>query len=76
MMLMSETVWPMFSSRSLVLTCRIFKCFSHFEFIFVHGVRVCSNFIDLHVASCPGFPAIHAEKTVFFPFYVLVFQIS
>ena len=22
----------------------------HFEFIFVYGVRVCSNFIDLHVA--------------------------
>ena len=23
---------------------------SHFEFIFVHGERVCSNFTDLHVA--------------------------
>ena len=27
-----------------------FKSVSHFEFIFVHGVKVCSNFIDLHVA--------------------------
>ena len=28
----------------------MFKSLSHFEFIFVHGVRVCSNFIDLHAA--------------------------
>ena len=26
----------------------IFKSLSHFEFIFVYGVRMCSNFIDLH----------------------------
>ena len=26
----------------------MFKSLSHFEFIFVHGVRVCSNFIGLH----------------------------
>ena len=26
---------------------RQFKSLSHFEFIFVYGVRVCSNFIDL-----------------------------
>ena len=28
----------------------MFKSLSHFEFIFVHGVRVCSNFIDLDPA--------------------------
>ena len=28
----------------------MFKSLSHFEFIFVHGVRMCSNFIDLHAA--------------------------
>uniref|UniRef100_A0A8W4FGD3 Uncharacterized protein n=2 Tax=Sus scrofa TaxID=9823 RepID=A0A8W4FGD3_PIG len=50
MMLMSESVLPMFSSRSLMVSCRIFKSFSHLEFIFVHGVRVCSSFIALHVA--------------------------
>ena len=35
-----------------VLWCHVlyFKSLSHFEFIFVYGVRVCSNFIDLHVA--------------------------
>ena len=28
----------------------MFKCVSHFEFIFVYDVRVSSSFIDLHVA--------------------------
>uniref|UniRef100_A0A8D1JUT5 Uncharacterized protein n=1 Tax=Sus scrofa TaxID=9823 RepID=A0A8D1JUT5_PIG len=50
MMWMSESVLPMFSSRSLMVSCRIFKSFSHLEFIFVHGVRVCSRFIALHTA--------------------------
>ena len=48
--LMSENVLPMFSSRSLMVSCLIFKSLSHLEFIFLHGVRVCSNFIDLHAA--------------------------
>uniref|UniRef100_A0A8D1IDQ8 Uncharacterized protein n=1 Tax=Sus scrofa TaxID=9823 RepID=A0A8D1IDQ8_PIG len=47
---MPESVLPMFSSRSLMVSCLIFKSFSHLEFIFVHGVRVCSSFIDLHAA--------------------------
>ena len=51
MMLMSESVLPMFSSGSLMVSCHIFKSFSHFEFIFVHGVRVFSSFIALHVAD-------------------------
>ena len=50
MRLMSESVLPMFSSRSLMVSCLIFKSFSHFEFIFVPGVKVCSRFIDLHAA--------------------------
>ena len=33
-----------------MVSCRIFKSLSHFEFIFVHGVRVCSSFIALHAA--------------------------
>uniref|UniRef100_A0A8D1PYD9 Uncharacterized protein n=1 Tax=Sus scrofa TaxID=9823 RepID=A0A8D1PYD9_PIG len=47
---MSENVFPMFSSRSLIVSCLIFKSLSHFESIFVHGVRVYSSFIDLHAA--------------------------
>ena len=42
MRLMSENVLPMFSSRYLMVSCLMFKFLSHFEFIFVHGVRVCS----------------------------------
>ena len=41
---MSETVLPMFSSRSFMVSCLIFESLSHFEFIFVYGVR------GLHVA--------------------------
>ena len=44
--LMSENVLPMFSSRSLMVSCLMFKSLSHFEFIFVHD----SRFTDLHVA--------------------------
>jgi len=33
-----------------MVSCLIFKSLSHFEFIFVHGVKVCSNFIDLYAA--------------------------
>uniref|UniRef100_A0A8W4F693 Uncharacterized protein n=1 Tax=Sus scrofa TaxID=9823 RepID=A0A8W4F693_PIG len=50
MRLMSESVLPRFSYRSLMVACLIFTSFSRFEFIFVHGVRVCSNFIALHAA--------------------------
>ena len=34
-----EYVLPMFSSRSLMVSCLIFKSLSHLEFIFVYGVR-------------------------------------
>ena len=44
---MSENVLPTFSSRSFMVLCLIFKFLSHFELIFVYGVRECSNFIDL-----------------------------
>ena len=32
------------------MSCLIFTSFSNFEFILVHGVKVCSSFIDLHAA--------------------------
>ena len=28
----------------------MFKFLIHFEFTFVYGVKMCSNFIDVHVA--------------------------
>ena len=33
-----------------MVSCLMFKSLSHFEFTFVHGVRMCSSFVDLNVA--------------------------
>ena len=42
---MSKSVLPMFSSKSLTVPSLIFRSLIHLEFIFVYGVRECSNFI-------------------------------
>ena len=47
---MSSSVLPMFSSKSYIASCLTFWYLIHLEFIFVYGVRKCSNFILLHVA--------------------------
>ena len=47
---MSESVLRMFSSKSFIASGLTFRSLVHFEFIFVCGVRKCSNFILLHVA--------------------------
>ena len=41
---MPETVLPMFSSRSFIVSDLTFRSLIHFEFIFVYGVRKCSSF--------------------------------
>ena len=41
---MSESVLPMFSSRSFIVSGLMFKPLIHFEFIFVYGFRECSYF--------------------------------
>ena len=45
-----ENALLMFSSRSFMVPYLILRSLSHFEFIFVYGTSMCSNFIDLHVA--------------------------
>ena len=47
---MSSSVLPMFSSKSFIVSGLTFRPFIHFEFIFVYGVRKCSDFILLHIA--------------------------
>ena len=42
---MSESVLPMFSSRSFIVSGLTFRSLIHFEFIFVYSVRKCSSFI-------------------------------
>ena len=66
---MSENVLPMFSSRSSMVSCLIFMSLSHFEFIFLCGVRECSNFVDLHVAV--QLPQNHLLKRLSSPLYIL-----
>ena len=39
---MSESVLPMFSSRSFLVSGLTFRSLIHFEFIFVYSVRKCS----------------------------------
>ena len=48
---MSESVLPMFSSRSFIVSGLTFRSLIHFEFIFVYGVRKCSSFILLEVVD-------------------------
>ena len=40
----------MLSSKSFIVSSLIFRSLIHFEFIFVYGVKVSSNFTILHVA--------------------------
>ena len=48
---MSKNVLPtMFLSGSFIVPGFTLRSLIHFEFIFVYGVRKCSNFILLHVA--------------------------
>ena len=45
-----------------MVSCLVFKSLSHFEFIFMYGKKVCSNFIDLHMTK---FSNTTCKKTVF-----------
>ena len=68
---MSLNVPPMFSSKSFIVSGLTFRSLIHFEFIFVYGVRKCSNFILLHVAV--QFSQHHfIEEAIFAPLYILV----
>ena len=46
-----------------------FSSLNHFEFIFVYGVKECSNLIVLHVSV--NFSSNIVEETIFSPSYVL-----
>ena len=50
LLFMSKSVLPMFSSKTFIVSGFIFRSLIHFQFIFVSGVRECSNFILLHIA--------------------------
>ena len=48
---MSESVLPMFSSKSFIVSGLTYRSFIHFEFIFVYGFIKCSYFILLQVVD-------------------------
>ena len=50
---MSESVLPMFSSRSFTVSGLTFRSLIHFEFIFVYSVRKCSSAAAKSLQSCP-----------------------
>ena len=50
LLFVSLTVWPIFSSKSFIVSHLIFRSLIHFEFIFVKDVWKCSNLILLYVA--------------------------
>ena len=60
--------FPMLSSKILVVSALTFRSLIHFEFIFVYGVRKCSNFILLHVAV--QFSQHHLLKRLSLPHYI------
>ena len=47
---MSKCILRIFSSRSFIVSGLTFRSLIHFQFIFIYGVRKCSNFTLLHVA--------------------------
>ena len=46
---MSESVLPMFSSKTFIVSGHTFRSFIHFEFIFVYLIRKYSSIILVHV---------------------------
>ena len=70
LLFMSKNVLPMFSSKSLILSCLTFISLIHFKFIFGYGVRKCSDFILLHVAV--QFSQYHLLKRLSFPHCMLL----
>ena len=71
---MSESVLPMFSSRSFIVSGLTFRSLIHFEFIFVYGVRKCSSFILLQVVG--QFSQHHLLKRLSSPLYILAFFVK
>ena len=64
----------MFSCKSVIVSGLAFRSLIHSEFIFVYGVRKCSNFSLLHVAI--QFPKHHLLKRLSFPHCIFLPPLS
>ena len=71
---MSLSVVAMFSSNSFMASHLTVRFLIHFEFIFVYGVRKCSNFILSHVAV--QFSQHHLLKRLFLPHCIFLSPLS
>ena len=71
---MSESVLPIFSCKSFIVSGRTFKYLNHFEFIFIYDVTKCSNFILLHLAV--QFSQHHLLKRPSLPHYIFLPPLS
>ena len=64
----------MFPYKSFIVSGLTFRSLIHFEFIFVYGVRKCSNFILLHEAV--QFPQHHLLKRLSLSQCIFLFVLS
>ena len=71
---MSSSVLPVFSSKSFIVSGITFRSLIHFEFIFLYGVRQCSNFILLHVTL--QFSQLHLLKRLSLPHCIFLPPLS
>ena len=71
---MSKSVLPLFSYKNVIVSGFTFRSSIHFEFIFVYGIRKCSNFILWHVAV--HFPQHHLLKILSFIHCMFLFPLS
>ena len=67
---MSKSILSIFSFGSFIVSGLTFKCLIHFEFIFLYGVRECSNFIIWHTVS--SFPSTTYWRDCLFFHYVFL----
>ena len=75
---MSESVLPLFSSKSFIVSDLTVRFLIHFEFTFVYGVIRCSNFILSHAVDQSSqhhlLKGLHLESSQEkVPFHILVF---
>ena len=71
---MSESVLPMFSSRSFIVSGLTLRSLIHFEFIYVHDVKEFSNSV-FFTGICPVFPAQFIEEMSFL-YYIFLTPLS
>ena len=67
---MQKSVFPMFSSKTFIVSGLTFRSVIHLEYIFVYGVKKFSNFILLHVAV--QFSQHHLLKRLSFLHFMLL----